>query len=444
VRNKILGSASAIAIVLAGGGVASAADLPVKTPYAAPPSLFNWSGWYIGGSIERSAARLPSDSDPVNSIGRAVIPGMHLGYNVQNGNIVWGLEGNVNFTKATHVIGSPNQLVKIDNTASVRARLGWAVDRVLFYGTAGVGYMKIRATTSDPAGASVFSGNAWRPVVGFGIEGALTNNWILGGEYLAYLGSKNVTGGALADDSRQLKNVEEFRLRLSYKFDGSGWGKGPVAANTSAGLPVKAAPYAGRVFNWSGWYLGGSIERSAARIPSSEIQSGVNVTDPVNSVGRAVIPGMHLGYNVQNGNIVWGLEGNINFTRANHIIGSPTQLVKLDNTASVRARLGWAVDNVLFYGTGGAGYMKIRATTSAGGSSFSGHAWRPVVGFGVEGALTNNWILGAEYLVYLGSTNISGSGDDDRFVKNVEEFRLKLTYKFDGSGWGKGPVVAKY
>jgi len=225
VRNKILGGASVVAIIMAAGGMASAADVPVKAAsYGAP--LFNWSGWYIGASVARPTARIPSDSDPVNSLGRAVLPGMHLGYNVQNGNIVWGLEGNINFGKATHVIGSPTQLVKLDNTASIRGRLGWAFDRILVYGTAGAGYMNIKATTS--ASATAFTGHTWRPVVGFGIEGALTNNVILGAEYLTYLGSKNISG--TGDDTRWVKNVEEYRLKLTYKFDSSGWGKGPVTA----------------------------------------------------------------------------------------------------------------------------------------------------------------------------------------------------------------------
>ena len=36
------------------GGVASAADRPVKAPYSAPPpppAYYTWTGFYIGGNI---------------------------------------------------------------------------------------------------------------------------------------------------------------------------------------------------------------------------------------------------------------------------------------------------------------------------------------------------------------------------------------------------------
>ena len=39
---------------IAGGGLASAADLPVKAPMAPAQVVaasYNWSGWYVGGNI---------------------------------------------------------------------------------------------------------------------------------------------------------------------------------------------------------------------------------------------------------------------------------------------------------------------------------------------------------------------------------------------------------
>jgi len=42
---KILLAGVALAAL---GGVASAADLAVKAPYAPPPALWSWTGFYVG------------------------------------------------------------------------------------------------------------------------------------------------------------------------------------------------------------------------------------------------------------------------------------------------------------------------------------------------------------------------------------------------------------
>src|SRR5262249_37376701 len=99
-RKTIRGGVSAIAIAVATGGGAWAADLPVKAaPYARAP-LFDWSGWYFGANVARVNGKIIADSDPGWRIAHGVTPGLQLGYNIQNGNVVWGIEGDIALTRS--------------------------------------------------------------------------------------------------------------------------------------------------------------------------------------------------------------------------------------------------------------------------------------------------------------------------------------------------------
>jgi outer membrane immunogenic protein len=228
-RKTVLGSASAIAIALVTGGAAWAADVPMKAaPYAAAP-LFDWSGWYFGANLGRVTGKIESNSDNRgNAIANNWRPGLQLGYNVQRGNVVWGIEGDVAIGKSKFNWSTFNDgsHINANGMGSIRGRLGWAFDRILVYGTGGIGNLRVKACSSAAADGCVKT-SSWKPVVGVGLEGALTNNWILGAEYLWYLGSSKTLSAPL-DDTVRFKDYQEFRVRLSYKFD---WGgKGPVSA----------------------------------------------------------------------------------------------------------------------------------------------------------------------------------------------------------------------
>src|ERR1043166_758416 len=114
---RILLSATLIGFAAA---PAFAADLPRKAPPMAPVAapVWNWSGFYIGahggGGWGRSdvthstifaapglafpldAAAVTTASSP-NLRPNGWIAGVHAGYNVQTGNFVWGLEGDISY-----------------------------------------------------------------------------------------------------------------------------------------------------------------------------------------------------------------------------------------------------------------------------------------------------------------------------------------------------------
>jgi outer membrane immunogenic protein len=144
-----------------------------------------------------------------------------------------------------------------------------------------------------------------------------------------------------------------------------------IPARPGAGaLPVgvQPAPY---VSDWTGFYLG--AEGGGAWDKSNFTTSGANVLSfflvplsiPSNSANGSVF-GFFFGYNWQWGAFVGGLEGNIDGASLNSTQGIflaqipiqvATQQFKIDELASIRARLGYLVlPNLLLFGTGGIGF----------------------------------------------------------------------------------------
>ena len=105
---KLLVIAGLIALATS---LARAADMPAKAPvYKGPPQAvvaYNWSGFYVGGNIGYSWGKAHTDVDVSAVTGRADIPGAtfsdsnrlkgiigggQIGFNLQNGSWVTGLE----------------------------------------------------------------------------------------------------------------------------------------------------------------------------------------------------------------------------------------------------------------------------------------------------------------------------------------------------------------
>lgn len=176
--------AAAAAFAVASGaliGQAAAADLDFAPP-APPPPVFvpTWAGFYIGGNVGygegTSDYRQDLDifdandglvaegtfRDSVNPSG--ILGGVQGGYNWQMNNFVLGIEGDVSFTgwDANSTVfdtdagdlGGPfgddrafgTSSTDIDFLASVRGRLGYAMDTVLIYGTGGIAWAEGEAT----------------------------------------------------------------------------------------------------------------------------------------------------------------------------------------------------------------------------------------------------------------------------------------------------------
>jgi outer membrane immunogenic protein len=218
-------------------GVASAADLTRRPPPPAftPPPVFTWTGFYIGASagFVRSTTDVTADDgdyafysgDSVKNTGDGGIFGVDAGYNWQTGSIVFGLETDIALTTAKPTFnydgGYYNQYSKLDSLGTVRARVGYAVDRALFYVTGGLAFGEVKNHVGWGNDSSTYTDTSnWQTgwTFGGGIEYALTNNWTLRGEAL-YVDLGNKTAQNRCDCRYGFKTTEVIaRVGLNYKF----------------------------------------------------------------------------------------------------------------------------------------------------------------------------------------------------------------------------------
>lgn len=213
------------------------------------------------------------------------------------------------------------------------------------------------------------------------------------------------------------------------------------------------------ISNWSGFYIGGNLgyawsspHATASNFPPFTVVAPL--TSPTfgapNPSGGldldGIIGGGQIGWNVQSGIWVFGLEADLQAsgqkdTRfvnggafnqqtggGNVIIGSTGGAIeeKRQWLGTLRGRVGTTWNNILIYGTGGLAYGKVKfsgtesigGTFIGGGGCFGGCAYFGsgtfsgsetklgwTIGFGLEGAaFANGWTWKAEYLyVDLGS-----------------------------------------
>ena len=206
---------------------ADAADIPVKGYYKGPPrsvvSYYNWTGGYIGINGGYGWGNSDWDSPLITLKPKGGMVGGTLGYNWQSGAIVYGIEGDFDYSMMKDSQACVLGPCEIDNKwfATARLRLGYAFDRWLPYLTGGAAFADVKATRVgiNPAGATdIMAG--W--TVGAGVEYAFLGNWTAKFEYLyADLGKFDcgpACGGTPVDNVSFQTSV--VRAGLNYKFSG--------------------------------------------------------------------------------------------------------------------------------------------------------------------------------------------------------------------------------
>jgi len=196
------------ALAFAAVGQALAADLPESAPPPQAPAayvptvvpVYNWGGIYFGinGGYGFGNSQW---SDPANFSGLAStgtfslsggVVGGTLGANFQTDAFVFGIEGDFDGSwidgKSTSAFcgsvgfGTANCETRNNWLGTLRARVGYAADRVLFYGTAGGAFGNERAGITPGGGTTSSSKAGW--TAGAGAEVALADNWTARIEYL--------------------------------------------------------------------------------------------------------------------------------------------------------------------------------------------------------------------------------------------------------------------
>jgi len=224
----------------------------------------------------------------------------------------------------------------------------------------------------------------------------------------------------------------------------------------AANLPVApAAPPAALLYQWSGFYLGlngnavfATVEDSVAALATRTfVASGT----AKRTAGEA---GTQIGFNVTYGpNIVLGGEVDLGWSNARPRFQSADATFRIDDKfeaiSTWRGRVGFALDNWLFYGTGGGAWTDGRSvryqlvpvagapavglvTDTASNGRFG---W--AAGGGVEVGFARNWTIRAEYL-YLTFNTVNMrfpiSGVNVNSTLTMQTARAAINYKFDWGG----------
>ncbi len=158
--------------------------------------------------------------------------------------------------------------------------------------------------------------------------------------------------------------------------------------------PVAYIPATAPVYNWGGIYVGinGGYAFGNSDWTGGAVSSGHFTTD-------GFVVGGTAGINLQADAFVFGLETDIDYADLSG--DGPGFFCANCKTSSnwlgtTRARVGYAADRVLFYGTGGAAYGNIQANANGVTNSNTEFGW--TAGAGVEVAFTDNWTARLEYL----------------------------------------------
>ncbi len=164
----------------------------------------------------------------------------------------------------------------------------------------------------------------------------------------------------------------------------AGWTVSAQAADLSYGT---RAPYTVNqplnAYSWAGPYLGGNLGYDWGTVDN-------NPTKPSGFEG-----GVQAGYNWQQpGPWVFGVEGDIEATGAADTFAP----WKFSNPwfGTLRGRAGYALNNVLFYGTGGLAFGELRGETFGLSETHTNAGW--TLGVGAEVGLAPNWSAKIEYL----------------------------------------------
>ena len=234
-----------------------------------------------------------------------------------------------------------------------------------------------------------------------------------------------------------------------------------AAPALAADLPVGPAyyppvAYPPALYNWTGIYLGGNVgagllsdtTSQATAAPPTAIPGTIKI-DPVGLIG-----GGQVGANYQFAHWVVGIEASWS---SSNISGTGTILTAVPNTESMTSapawfatatgRIGYAVNDLLFYVKGGAAEMRVNYTQAivipTGGSIQSMGVNRSgyTAGVGLEYGFTENLSGKFEYDFFgFGTKTYNFSQTPVSIRSDLQTLTVGLNYRFT---WpGSAPVVA--
>ena len=193
----------------------------------------------------------------------------------------------------------------------------------------------------------------------------------------------------------------------------AGWVASAQGADFCAPRGTMGSPLL-ETYCWMGPYLGGNLGYAWGSVDN-------NPTSPAGFAG-----GVQAGYNWQMGSPwVFGIEGDLQASAADDTFAP----WKFSNPwfGTVRGRVGYAVDNVLFYGTAGLAFGEVTGETFGLSESHTDAGW--TAGVGAEFGFAPHWSAKAEYLyIDLSDTRFSITGMSNGYQFGL--VRAGVNYRF--------------
>jgi outer membrane immunogenic protein len=189
-----------------------------------------------------------------------------------------------------------------------------------------------------------------------------------------------------------------------------------VGAASAADLPRGPAPYyapPSSIYNWTGPYAGLNLGYEWGKVTNTNLEPS------------GIAGGGQLGYNWQTGQFVLGVETDIQASAADDTFAP----YKFSNPwfGTLRGRAGFAINNILLYGTFGLAYGELK------GEFFGVEEDKTLVGWtggaGMEVGFAPNWSAKVEYLYMdLGSRAYTITGGNNGLQASY--LRLGVNYHF--------------
>ena len=462
----------------------------MKRSFPADPlraANYDWTGLHLGARVNYGLSK--ADGGTVNAAASTTSGpifgntgewhgGVQVGYDYMfPSRVVLGVEADVasgsrKTISVSDASGASSNQTNVFDSETVRGRLGYAFDNVLFYGTGGwawssdqfirtqlAGALNLATAGADEAVDTYVSG--W--TAGGGVSVAFAQNWNAFAEYRYTDYDSTIVSLPFSLLSTSLANkVSEVDVGVNYKFDwaeSQGANAAPIYKAARPTLPIKA-PFISEKFTWTGLYVGGDggygwhVAKGTLTTAAGAPLAGYdyNVNGP--------FAGVFLGGNYQFGRFVAGVEGDwqrSNLTGNNEqqatigaaaampaptgtLPGGPfTVSTTIKDDESVRGRLGFAFDRFLLFATGGFAWgdpsnscaLFGAAPFIANGSDASG--W--TAGAGLDYALTDNVFGRIEYrytdLRTSGFVNVPADAADASNRVPISDVRVGFAYKFD-------------
>lgn len=200
----------------------------------------------------------------------------------------------------------------------------------------------------------------------------------------------------------------------------------PVAAlagsldEPAAEAPAGVASAPSMQLNWSGAYAGLSL---------GAVSGDIDFFNPdfARDLDSGTLAGIYGGYQVQRGNFVYGGEFALSKPNDTPVTGFEGTSEIVDPMADLKGRVGYASGKFLFYGVLGYSFGTYSNVLGDPAADWDIDGFN--YGVGVDYAINDDWLVGAEYLVRDLEGSEPGGGGQTVDV-DFDSISIRFSYRF--------------